>query len=232
MVVGHGTISSQRLQSVREELLKFLLEDSKSLTSPVFKSFKASCGIYPNLCYLLWLDTEATLEVIRCAFLEEGCTQIVDSVHYKVESNAEDGKDEDFHLLKVQNAMVQSIANTLIDILDLKSEVIKSFVIEGSAEVWPSKEDLGQILQFIAFLVSYKQATISGEVLKHILRHLTSQDKTSGNPNMKYEVSRPEKQVLTLLKVAPQVDWNSDDVMHQCVDAHFYQVICMLTFHM
>ncbi|XP_042405548.1 vacuolar protein sorting-associated protein 8 homolog isoform X1 [Zingiber officinale] len=220
---GHGTISSQRLQSVREELLSFLLEDSKSLTSPVFKSFKASCGICPNLCYLLWLATEATLKVIRCAFLEEGCTQIVDSMHYKVESNAEDGKEEDFHRIKVQNAMVQSIANTLIDILDLKSVVIKSFVIEDTAEVWPSKEDLGQILEFIAFLVSYKQATISEKVLKHILRHLTSQDKTSDDPNMKYEVSRPEKQVLTLLKVAPQVDWNSDDVMHLCVYAHFYQ---------
>ncbi|WOK95317.1 hypothetical protein Cni_G04024 [Canna indica] len=215
---GHGTLPSSCLQSVKAELLQFLLEDSKSLTSQVFKSFKACCGICPNLSYLLWLDTEATLEVLRSAFSDKGPTQMDDSVHLTVDSE----KEDDFQSLKNQDAMVQSIVNTLNHILDLESEVIKSFPMEDT-EVWPSKKDLGQLLEFIAFLVTYRQATITGRVLKHILKHLTSHDGIQDCPNNKAESSKKEKQVLTLLKVVPPMDWNSDDVMHLCMDAHFHQ---------
>lgn len=220
---GHGTLPLSRLHSVRKELLQFLLEDSKSSTSRVMKSFKSYCGSCPNLCYLLWLDTEATLDVLRCSFPQNESEEMHNSLPDLVASNIEHGREADFEGPDYQNVMVQNITSTLVEILDLEADVIRTFVMDDNGGAWPSEKDLGHLLEFIAFLVSCKQANISGRVLKHILEYLTSCGLTSHDPSLKSESSQKEKQVLTLLKVVPQTDWRSDDVLHLCMKANFYQ---------
>lgn len=218
---GHGTLPSSHLLSVRKELLHFLLEDSKSLTSQVLKSFKSSCGTCPNICYLLWLDTEATLEVLKCAFLNER-RKSDNSSSDLVASSMEFENIDDFESLENQNAVVQSLTDTLISVLDLDSDVLRSFVVDDDVEVWPSKKDLGHLLEFIAFLVSCKRATISGRVLKHILEYLTSQELVPCCPSQKTEAYQREKHVLSLLKAVPQTDWSSY-MLHLCTEAQFYK---------
>ncbi|XP_038973310.1 vacuolar protein sorting-associated protein 8 homolog isoform X2 [Phoenix dactylifera] len=220
---GHGTLPLSRVHSVRKELLQFLLEDSKSSTAQVMKSLKSYSGRCSNLCSLLWLDTEATLDVLRCSFTQEEPKKIDSSLTDLAESNIEHGKGIDFESQDYQNVMVQNITSTLIEVLDLESDVIRTFVMDDNMAVWPSKKDLGHILEFIAFLISCKKASISGRVLMHILEYLTSCGLTPNDPSLKTESSQKEKQVLTLLKVVPQTDWKYDDVLHLCMKVNFYQ---------
>lgn len=224
MVTGHGALPLSRVHSVRKELLLFLLEDSKSSTSQVVKSLKSYSGRCSNLCSLLWLDTEATLDVLRCSFMQEEPKKIDGPSTDLAESNIEHRKEIDFESQDYQNVMVQNITCTLTVVLDLESDVIRTFVMDDNMGVWPSKKDLGHVLEFIAFLISCKQASISGRVLMHILEYLTSCDMTPYDPSLKTEASQKEKQVLTLLKVVPQTDWKYDDVLHLCMKANFYQV--------
>jgi hypothetical protein len=69
---GHGYLPSDRLPPLRTELLQFLLGRMSAECSQYRTSSDVSSQAYPNLCYLLWLDTEATLEVLKCAFREDG----------------------------------------------------------------------------------------------------------------------------------------------------------------
>ncbi|KAJ3693979.1 hypothetical protein LUZ60_009459 [Juncus effusus] len=67
---GHGRIPYDRVQSVRIEILQFLLEESKSQNSQISQTFRASCNTCPNLSHLLVTDTEATLEVLKFALTD------------------------------------------------------------------------------------------------------------------------------------------------------------------
>ncbi|XP_073114052.1 uncharacterized protein [Elaeis guineensis] len=220
---GHGTLPLSRVHSVRKELLHFLLEDSRSSTSQAMKSLKSYSGRCSNLCYLLWLDTEATLDVLRCSFTQKEPKKIDSSSTDLAESNIEHGKEIDFESQDYQNVMVQNITSTLIEVLDLESDVVRTFVMDDNMGVWPSKKDLGHILEFIAFIISCKQVNISERVLMHILEYLTSCGLTPYDPSLKTVASQKEKQVLTLLKVVPQTDWKYGDVLHLCMKANFYQ---------
>lgn len=211
------------MHSVRKELLQFLLEDSKSVTSQIVKSFKSSCKVCPNLCYLLWIDTEATLEVLRCAFTEEGSETSDDSINV-VEAPVEHELEIKSESLENRNSMVQNITNVLIDVLGLENEMIRSIVMDAETAIWPSVKDLTHLLEFISFLVSCKQATISPRVLKHLLDYLTSSDMALYGPNEKALTSQKQKQVLKLLSLVPQTHWNSDDVLRLCEKAQFHQV--------
>ncbi|XP_073012447.1 uncharacterized protein [Typha latifolia] len=219
---GHGILSYSRVRSVRHELMLFLLEDSKSLTSQIFKSFKSSCETCPNLCYLLWLDTEATMEVLKCALMEEGREPLDNSTNNAIVPPIDNGQD-DFGRLEDHNIMVQKISNKLIDVLGLENELIRSIVLDGDMQVWPSEKDLSHLLEFITFLVSFKQATISQRVLKHVFEYLTSPIVGLCTPNLNAVASQKEKQVLTLLRAIPQTKWNSDDMLHLCEKAQFHQ---------
>ncbi|XP_062224241.1 uncharacterized protein LOC133922777 [Phragmites australis] len=219
---GHGIIPQSRLHSVREELVQFLLEESKSLTSEVFKGFNASCGKCPNICYLLWMDTEATLEVLKCAFAQDSFEPRDDpssTIDASV-SEDEDGIDAGMS----QNSMVQNAVDTIIDIVGLENEVIRSIVMgTDESKIWPSEGEFGYLIEFVSLFVSRKRANASKRVVMHILSYLTSSYDDTRTP------TRKEKEVLQLFNAVPQNDWNSDFVLSLCLDAHFHQA-CGLIF--
>lgn len=216
---GHGRIPRSRLHLVREELLQFLLEESKSLTSEVFKGFNVSCGKCPNICYLLWMDTEATLEVLKCAFAQDSF-EPGDEPFSTVNASVSD--DEDGIIAEnpgSQNNMVQNVLDAIIDIVGLENEVIRSVVTStDDSEFWPSEKEFGYLIEFVSFFVSHKRAIASKRVVTHILTYLTSyHDDTRAR-------TQKEKEVLQLFNAAPRNDWNSDFVLNLCSDAQFHQV--------
>jgi hypothetical protein len=77
-----------RLPSLRAELLQFLLEQSDALNSQAVSSL-SSGGAYLNLYHLLQLDTEATLDVLRCAFVEDEIPKPNFSLHDSADENME-----------------------------------------------------------------------------------------------------------------------------------------------
>ncbi|TVU33578.1 hypothetical protein EJB05_25403, partial [Eragrostis curvula] len=221
---GHGIIPQSRLQSVREELLHFLLEESKLLTSEVFKGFNASCGKCPKICYLLWMDTEATLEVLKYAFAQDSI-EPRDDPYSSIDALVSTYKDDTGAGNPVtQNTMVQKVVDAIIDIVGLENEVTRS-VVTGTvdSEFWPSEKEFGYVIEFVSFFVSRKRAKSSKRVVIHILTYLTSSYDDTRTPTQK------EKEVLQLFSAVPQNDWNSDFVLNLCLDAHFHQA-CGLIF--
>uniref|UniRef100_A0A0D9VBL8 RING-type domain-containing protein n=1 Tax=Leersia perrieri TaxID=77586 RepID=A0A0D9VBL8_9ORYZ len=217
---GHGTIPQSRLRSVREELLQFLLEESKTFTTDVYKNFKSSCGKCPNICYLLWMDTEAALEVLKCAFAHEGF-EPRDSP-FSDAFVSEDGDNTNIGSLESENVMLQNLVDTIVDIVGLENEAIHSIVLGvDESVIWPSEKDFGNLIEFVSFFVSHKRAKASQRVVRHILRCLTSSNALSSDD--KKTPTQKEKEVLQLFNAVPQTDWNSDYVLHLCLDAHFHQ---------
>ncbi|EMS47517.1 Vacuolar protein sorting-associated protein 8-like protein [Triticum urartu] len=221
---GHGRIPRAQLHAVRKELLRFMLEDSKMLTSEVFKGFSSSSGKCPNICYLLWMDTEATLEVVKCAFAQENFESTSSTLDASV---SKDEEDTDIQSPDSQNILLQSVVDTIIHIVGLENEAIHSVVVgtaeSEESELWPSVNDFGHIIEFVSFFVSHKRANASQRVLKHILKYLTSSTTSYDDKKMP-----PQKEVLQLFNVVPQTDWNSDYVLNLCLDAHFHQACGMI----
>ncbi|PKA59981.1 hypothetical protein AXF42_Ash009665 [Apostasia shenzhenica] len=223
---GHGFLLPSRLHSVRKELLKYLLEDSKLLTSEVSKRLKSSRGYFPNVCYMLCLATEATLDVFKCAFAEieprnDPSADVAASVVADVQELEDSG---------IQEEMVQSTINALISILDLESDLVRSFQMDDTG-AWPSEQDICYMLDFIAYLVASKGATVSETVLKHILEYLTSLGNLHPtDSDEKYEASLKEKQVLSILKVVPHEMWNSSVILLLCMEAQFYQACGLIHY--
>ncbi|KAK1273312.1 hypothetical protein QJS04_geneDACA010854 [Acorus gramineus] len=221
---GHGTLSSSRLPSLTRELLQFLLEDSDASLSQFGISDQSSTGVFPNFYYLLFLDTEATLEVLGVAFSEQQFSSLHDLAETTGEAKETDSVDPED-----QNTMLQLTVNALIQFLDIVCDSPRSSCPRIDAhedlEDWHFKKGASSVLEFISHFVACKRATVSEKVLKHILEYLTfSRDFLGGGSNLRNETSRKrEKQVLALLNAVPETDWNSSDVLHFCVDAQFYQ---------
>ncbi|KAF6159617.1 hypothetical protein GIB67_034579 [Kingdonia uniflora] len=212
---GHGTLPPTRLPSLRVELVQFLLEDSITIESEAATGFKSPAGTLPNLYHLLRLDTEATLEVLNCAFLDEDI------------SKPEDIKDNNYMNKEHHNLLVQNTVNVLIQILDTDIPEVgtsSGTVVNEFLEVWPSRKDIGHLLEFIGYFVAQRTVTISRTILNRMLEYFTLEN-TSPLPNQKdgYFKGR-EKQVLNLLRIVPDTDWDSSYVLHICEKAEFYQV--------
>ncbi|KAL5792140.1 hypothetical protein ACOSP7_000734 [Xanthoceras sorbifolium] len=223
---GHGTLPLTRLPSLRTELVQFLLEESDAPDSQVASSL-LSGGLYLNLYHLLELDTEATLDVLRCAFVEDATP--------KSELNLLDSADPNLEAIKENNSMacanllIQNTISALVHFLDEDSSETDgpaSNDDSGSIEVWPSKEDIGYLFEFIAYYVACGRANVSKSVLSRILEYLTSEKNVSQSiPSYSNETSkRREKQLLALLEVVPETDWNASNVLHLCENAQFHQV--------
>ncbi|PIA34901.1 hypothetical protein AQUCO_03700277v1, partial [Aquilegia coerulea] len=220
---GHGILPHTRLPLLRKELLEFLLEDSNEMNSKLVASFKSQIGVFPNLFHLLRLDTEATLDVLKFAFPEEEAN----FNHGLLDANKEDNEENNDNNTEGLNSMVQSTVNTLIHILDI--DISDEEVSSGASdmefiEIWPSKKDTGHLLEFIAYFVARKRATIAKTVLNRILEFLTSESIFSLPSQNIDTCKRREKQMLTLLRVVPEADWNSSYVLPLCEKAHYYQV--------
>ncbi|XP_057981031.1 uncharacterized protein LOC131166457 isoform X2 [Malania oleifera] len=219
---GHGSLPPTRLLSLRVELVQFLLEDSNIENTGAITGL-SSTGADRNLYYLLELDTEATLDVLRCAFVEDEISKpgllLPDSADETIEADKENDS-----MAKSQNLLVQSTVDALVHILN---KAISQ--VEGSAagdnivsvESWPSKEDIGHLFDFIAYYVACERACVSKTILSQILEYLTSSSASAQN----IEISKKrEKQMLALLEVVPATDWNESYVLHLCEKAKFYQV--------
>jgi hypothetical protein len=165
------------------------------------------------------MDTEATLEVLKCAFVQDNFEprdELPSTVNTSVSDN-EDGIDAGSP--EGQNTMVQSVVDAIIDIVGLENDVIRSVVMgKTESEFWPSEKDFGYLMEFVSFFVSHKRANASKRVVMHILTYLiSSYDDTRAR-------TQKEKEVLQLFNAVPRNDWNSDFVLNLCSDAHFYQV--------
>uniref|UniRef100_J3L970 RING-type domain-containing protein n=2 Tax=Oryza brachyantha TaxID=4533 RepID=J3L970_ORYBR len=218
---GHGMIPQSRLHAVREELLQFLLEESKTFSTEVYKGFQSSCGKCPNICYLLWMDTEAALEVLKCAFAHERFETRDNPSSTPDARVSEDGNNSNIGSPENENIMLQNVVDTIVDIVGLENEAIHSVSGSVESEIWPS-EDFGHLIEFVSSFVSHKRAKASQRVVRHILRYLTSSTILSSD-DKKTSTHQKEKEVLQLFDAVPQIDWNSDYVLHICLDAHFHQ---------
>ncbi|OMO82357.1 hypothetical protein COLO4_23048 [Corchorus olitorius] len=224
---GHGTLPPSRLPSLRRELLQFLLEvsddkDKNPASTLIFK------GSYLNLYYLLELDTEATLDVLKCAFIENKSPDPDTSFSESNDANVE-AKKETGLMAESEAMLVQNTIDALAGILDKnvsRSDGLASNDDAESLEAWPSKKDMGYLFDFIAYYVSCGRAKISKSVLNQIFEYLTLEN---NNPQSVYtgatETSkRREKQLLEILDVVPESDWDQSYVLQLCENARFYQV--------
>lgn len=214
------------MPSLRTELLQFLLEGCDSPNSRAISSVLPK-GEYLNLYLLLELDTEATLDVLRCAFVEDENSKSDLTSHDSADGNMmlQDGNNS---MAQSQNLMVQNTVNTLIHIISKDSSQTDGSPSNddtGSKLEWPSKKDIDHLFEFIAYYVARGRANVSSSVLSQILEYLTSENNfpscVSGDS---ITLKRREKQVLGLLEVVPETDWDSSYVLQLCEKAQFYQV--------
>ncbi|KAL6123977.1 hypothetical protein ACLB2K_076493 [Fragaria x ananassa] len=221
---GQGKIPPLRLPSLRTELLHFLLEGSDAPNSRALSS-EFPGGEHLNLYYLLELDTEATLDVLRCAFSKDEIS--------KPNFSSQNSADADTELqygntlmAQSQDSLVQNTVDTLIHIskdIPQKDGSASSFD-PGSVVTWPSKKDIDHLFEFIAFYVACGKANVSKAVLSQILEYLTSENNFPSSVSGDSMISkRREKQVLGLLEVVPETDWDSSSVLQLCMWPNSYQ---------
>lgn len=204
------------------------MEDSIALKSQAVSS-QSTTRVLPNLYHLLELDTEATLDVLRCAFVEDEITKHDVSLHDSSDANIDAGKEIDL-MAEIHNFLVQNTVNALIQILDVCQKNRSSGSSDiGSLDLWPSKKDMGHLFEFIAYYVACKRADVSKIVLSQILDYLTLENNLaqSSSKESAGTLKRREKQVLALLEVAPEKDWDASYVLNLCEKAKFYQVFLL-----
>ncbi|XP_052171048.1 uncharacterized protein LOC127787181 [Diospyros lotus] len=223
---GHGTLPPTRLPSLRIELVQFLLEDSNAPNS-LTNTSNLSTEAYLNLYHLLELDAEATLDVLRCAFVEDEIPYS-DHSHDSINRNME-AEEENDSVAASQNVLVQKTVDALIYVISkgsLKTNNSTSSGGVGFSERWPSKKDIGLIFEFISYYVSWKKANVSSNILSQILEYFTYDGNLPPSVSRQtVEASRKrEKQVLALLEVVPETDWDASYLLKLCEGAQFYQV--------
>lgn len=216
---GHGILSPLRLPSLRTELLQFLLLHS---SAPNFRAVTDSffSGPYPNLYHLLELDTEATLDVLSCAFEEHEVPDSKDLIHSHLGSTEIDNR-----VVETQS-LVQELVDVLSPIIDMscsKGGFSSTSNDVSSADSWPSRRDVALVFDFMAYYVSCQRAMVPQDVLRKMLEYLTSDyyplpNGTFGTPKER------EKQLLKLLEVVPCADWDASNLLQMCEKAHFHQV--------
>ncbi|KAL1562189.1 vacuolar protein sorting-associated protein 8 isoform X2 [Salvia divinorum] len=216
---GHGNLSPQRVTSLRKELLGFLLEYSSVRDSWAVTTLSSS-GVYANMLHLLELDTEATLQVLNLAFVDVELSTLGQPSEDATEINME--SDENGRL-------VQRVVDILAGVLDagyFRSDSPVCSTDTNLVEVWPSKKDVGHMYDFIAYYVAYGQATVSKDMLGQILQYLTSEANFSDTLSEKTTdiLRRREKQLLSLIQVAPETQWDAPYLLHLSEKAQFHQV--------
>lgn len=181
---------------------------------------------YLNLYLLLELDTEATLDVLRRAFVEDEISNACSSSPDSVEGPIEEAQKEN-NVAETQNTLVQNTVDALIQIIDMNIVPTDTTSFSADNELmkeWPSK-DIGYMFEFIAYYVALQRAKVSKGVLCQMLEYLTSDNHFSNNVSV--DSSSPkirEKQVLSLLEVLPESEWDASFVLELCESAKYHQV--------
>ncbi|KAL1535637.1 vacuolar protein sorting-associated protein 8 [Salvia divinorum] len=216
---GHGNLSPQRVTSLTKELLDFLLEDSSAPNSWAVTSLSSN-GAYANMVHLLQLDTEATLQVLKLAFVDVELSPSGQPSEAATDINMEsDDSDK----------LVQRVVDILAGILDAGYFMSDSPVCStetNSVEVWPSKEDVSHMYDFIAYYVAYGKATVSKDILSQIIQYLTSEVNILDTLSEKTTdiFRRREKQLLSLIQVVPATQWDAPYLLHLSEKAQFHKV--------
>lgn len=231
---GQGTLAHSRVQSLRDELLQFLLENSDAVDTRSISNKSSEVGCL-NLYPLLELDTEATLDVLRCAFVEGEILKAISSLDGPVDTSMQ-LQEEKNSISGRKNFLIQNVVDALVHVLDKAiCETDESPAGDNITLVddWPSKKELIHLFDFIATYVACGKATVSKDVVGQILEHLIS------NSDIPETVSdflprvtansvlsrKREKQVLSLLEVIPETHWNPSSVLRMCEKAQFFQVL-------
>lgn len=226
IIVGHGTIPPTRLPSLRKELVEFLLEDSRAIRSRT-ASNSVSKQPYLNLYLLLELDTEATLDVLRCALMDDKISNSSSSSLDSADKPIEEENKENNNVTETENIFVQNTVDALIQITDMNvapSDTTSSSGDDGSTKEWPSK-DKGCLFEFIAYYVARQRAKVSKGMLCRILEHLTLDNQFLANVSSHSSTPKNrEKQVLALLEVVPESDWDVPFLLDLCERAKYHQV--------
>lgn len=211
------------MTSLRKELLDFLIEYSSAPNSWAVTSLSSS-GASANMLHLLQLDTEATLQVLKLAFVDVELSPSGQPSEEATDINMEsDDSDK----------LVQRVVDILAGILDAGYFMSDSPVCStetNSVEVWPSKEDVGHMYDFIAYYVAYGKATVSKDILSQIIQYLTSEANISDTLSEKMTgiFRRREKQLLSLIQVVPETQWDAPYLLHLSEQAQFHKVLLPL----
>ncbi|XP_027334306.1 vacuolar protein sorting-associated protein 8 homolog isoform X2 [Abrus precatorius] len=223
---GHGTILPTRLPSLRKELVEFLLEDSCTLKSQTVSDCVSRQPCL-NLYLLLKLDPEATLDVLRCAFVEDAISNTDSSSVDSANRPIDEVKKGNDNVNETQNTLVQNTVDALIQIIDMNivpPDTTSNSGDDESIKECPSK-DIGYLFEFIAYYVALQRAKISKSVLCQILKYLTSDSQFSTNVSVNASTPKSrEKQVLALLEVLPESEWDASFVLDLCERANYHQV--------
>lgn len=245
---GHGYLPSDRLPPLRTELLQFLLGRMSAECSQYRTSSDVSSQAYPNLCYLLWLDTEATLEVLKCAFLEHGPfsvkgTDLSSLGPYGINSEKGRLKSE---LIETNDRKTSdngsSLSQALIDALTEILEMSFSGTVrlcnadrlndKGYEKIWPSRKEIGNLLEFIACFIATRHATVSRAMLTRIMEYLAPKADLvigDGLDGCDREIlRRREKLMFALLKAVPESEWDSVYALELSQQAQFYQASSLI----
>lgn len=223
---GRGTLPSTRVPSLKRELVQFLLEEASSPNSSTAMCLPYS-GPNPNLLSLLELDTEATLDVLRYAFVEG------ENESYSPAWNPANSKTEttevDISTIEGVN-LVQKVVDVLAVILNLSYfQTGGSFNSkdERFTDIWPTRKDTEYILDFISFLTASEKAKVSKDTLRQIFEYLTLGNETY--PNVSGRIvetfNRKQKQLTALLEVLPEEDWDAHYLLNLCERAQLHQVL-------
>lgn len=224
---GQGNLQASRLPSLRTELLQFLLEVSDG-QGQKSASTLAFGGAYRNLYYLLELDTEATLDVLKCSSIEYKSPEPDSSMAESGDANV-DAKNENDLMAESETILIQNMIDALVHVLDNNASQtyrLASNDENESIKAWPSKKDIGYLFEFIAYYVACRRAKISKTVLNQILEYLTFENNSlqSISTSSTETSKRREKKLLALLEVVPETDWDQSYLLQLCENGGFYQV--------
>ncbi|XP_009594307.1 uncharacterized protein [Nicotiana tomentosiformis] len=222
---GRGTLPPTRVPSLKRELVQFLLEEASSPNSSTAMCLPYS-GPHPNLLSLLELDTEATLDVFRYAFVEggnESFSPAWNPANLKTETT-----EVDILAIEGEN-LVQKVVDVLAAILDMSYfQTGGSFNSkdERCTDIWPTKKDIEYILDFISFFITFEKATVSKDTLRQILEYLTLGNETYPNVSRRIveTFNRRQKQLTALLEVLPEEDWDAHYLLNLCEKGQLHQV--------
>lgn len=203
------------------ELLQFLLEDSSASNSQLTANMTYKVP-YLNLRHLLELDTVATLDVLVCAFDGDG----ISKSSYLSENLTNTDMVELNDLVRRNEKLIQEVVDffsVIVGISYSRSGCSTIYDDDCSDEAWPSIEDTWCIFEFIAHYVACQRAKVSRDILIQILEYLTSEISTV--PAHTIESSkRRERQLLSLLEVVPETDWDAPHLLNLCEKSQFHQV--------
>lgn len=170
------------------------------------------------------MDTEATLEVLRYAFVEKEMVNHESHLLESDEVSLESKTDGSLPKVRCNDILIQNLIDALVHVLDgglSQADESGNPNDSKSDKNWPSKEDTSHLFEFVAYYAAHGRVSIPKSVLAHILDYLTSDHIL---PTYSVSSKMRENQLLNLLKAVLETDWDVTYVLQLCEKAHFYQV--------